>query len=166
MTTELPSPPSSPPSLPRASRRQGILLGLLLSLGILLCGIILGAGGMWIWFRMERSRKDRPPSSFAHLPPEVVVRRMQKRFALTDAEAEKVKEILERWGKEIRQIQNEYRPKLRAIREKMMEEMKATLRPEVFEAWKAAHERRRWKSSSSFLEREASETRDAKPVTK
>jgi hypothetical protein len=109
---------------------------LLLGTGILFFGVIIGAGGMFLWKKSRRRfRRASHTDGARH-----IAERMRSNLDLTDEQTEKVRVILEKHLKAFQAIQQEIAPKLEAQRGKIQEELKEVLAPEQFEKWKKRFE--------------------------
>lgn len=123
---------------PDGSPTKTVLLGL----GLLLSGVIIGAGlmGSILWKRLEEPSRDlrRVP---AHLPA-----RMREELNLSEDQVRQIRQIMERHWEEMEALRSELEPRFRAHLDRVDSAIKAVLTEEQRREWEErfSRERLRW----------------------
>jgi hypothetical protein len=103
---------------------------------IVVAGAALGAGATILVLKGRLS----PPPSPGERTAEVIAADLRHRYALTDEQAGKVKEIMARRMAALETIRREAHQQMIAEHEKLRAEMKAVLTPQQFGQWAARFE--------------------------
>ena len=119
-----------PPPRPRAW--PVVLLGVV----ILICGNVIGAGAAVLWLKQYL---PPPPPPRATAAPEIA-RDMRGRYNLSEEQARKVQEIMEKSIEALDAIHRDAQEKGEAQRQMLRSEMKAILTPDQYAQWTAHFE--------------------------
>jgi len=120
-------------ALPRPRSRTWPVIGL--GLVLLVCGSVIGAGAAVLWLKAYLPPPPPPESAVAG-----IVRDMRARYDLSEEQALKVREIMQRRIDAMEAIHRDAQEKSEAEREKLRGEMKTVLRPEQYAEWLAHFE--------------------------
>ena len=138
-----PTPVITPSSTGLQSpRRRGKWKTVALGLAILLCGILIGAGGTVICVQKILVHAIHHPEE----APARITARLRKKLDLSDDQAVRVKAILSERQKAIQAIRRETQPKVMKEFEKTKEEVASILTPDQARLWRSRFEQlqRRW----------------------
>ncbi len=138
-----PSPVIAPsPTGVASPRRRDKWKTVALGLAILLCGILIGAGGTVICVRKILVYAIHHPEE----APARLTARLRKKLHLSDDQAARVKAILSERQEAIQAIRRETQPKVMKEFEQAKEEIAATLTPDQARSWRSlfAQLQRRW----------------------
>jgi hypothetical protein len=117
---------------PRSRTWPVVLLGLV----ILICGNVIGAGTAVLW--LKQYLPPRPPPD--RVAPDRIAADLRDRYNLSEEQARKVREIMQRSIEELDAIHRDTQEKAEAEREKLRGEMKTVLTPEQYAQWLAQFE--------------------------
>ena len=134
--TEEPNAPHAPGGaahLPQPGRQTWPLV--LLGLVILVCGTAIGAGAAVLWLKDRLAGPPRPERA----TPEIV-RDLRSRYDLTEEQARRVGDIMQRRMEALEAIRRDAEEKFQAEHEKLRAEMKSVLTPDQYERWLAHFE--------------------------
>ena len=117
---------------PRSRTWPVVLLGLV----ILICGNVIGAGTAVLW--LKQYLPPRPPPD--RVAPDRIAADLRDRYNLSEEQARKVREIMQRSIEALDTIHRDTQEKAEAEREKVRGEMKTVLTPEQYAQWLAQFE--------------------------
>ena len=145
--TDLPPTPETESRCPRERtglprpRKRHWRIALLMVL-IFLAGGVLGVAGTVIYTIRHLQEIGQHPER----APQRITDRMQRKLDLTDAQAEAVREILERRQHELMAIRREIHPRVKAIMDASRDEISEVLTDEQRAEWQEMYERfgERW----------------------
>ncbi len=118
----------------------------LLSAFILLFGVVIGAGGVYLWLN-ERIMSPQPdPSDHAQMAQHIVSR-MKDRYGLTDEQVGRVERVFARQFEAMAQWRQGLDSKIDQTRKQMVEEVRQILTEEQFGQWEKKFQDRmgRWR---------------------
>jgi hypothetical protein len=129
-----PTPAIAPSSTGLQSpRRRGKWKTVALGLAILLCGMLIGAGGAVICVQKILVYAIHHPEE----APARMTARLRKKLHLSDDQAARVKAILSERQKAIQAIRRETQPKVMKELERTKEEVAAILSPDQARLWRS-----------------------------
>jgi len=126
--------------------RRKTVRQILLAVVIFVSGIVIGAGGMVLFFQY---RVFRPPAQPKKMAAEVT-RDIQGRLGLSDIQAGQVEAIFAKEFQTMDSIRNEFEAQIDAQRESLITEMEMVLTPEQFAQWRDEFQSRRRRMRGPF----------------
>jgi len=131
-------PPAAPPTPPK--RRFPFWRQALLGFIILLCGIMIGAGGtVLVGRRVMLRASTRQPAQVR----DAIVRRMSRRLHLTPTQQTQVREIVGRHLDRLNEIRGDSRRQVQQEMDSLRDEVSQVLTPDQARAWQAQFDRMR-----------------------
>jgi hypothetical protein len=123
------------PMVPRRKRWRSVLLGIV----ILLCGVVIGAGGAVIVIRHVVLHAIQHPEE----APQRITNRVRRMLDLSEHQAAEVKKILTERQKAIVGLRRQIQPQVEKELEKVKEDVAAVLKPEQAKKWRERFDRLR-----------------------
>lgn len=123
------------PIAPRRQRWRSVLLGIV----ILLCGVLIGAGGAVIVIRHVVLHAIQHPEE----APQRITNRVRRMLDLSEHQAAEVKKILTERQKVILGLRRQIQPEVEKELEKAKEDVAAILKPEQAKKWRKRFDRLR-----------------------
>ncbi|MFP6581528.1 MAG: hypothetical protein VCD00_03115 [Candidatus Hydrogenedentota bacterium] len=106
-------------------------LTLLMGAVLLVCGIVIGAGGTTLIVQNRLEQPDAAPSQFSQR----LMGRMTRDLDLTDEQAKEVRAVFQSHSVEMRTVREEMDGRVDVLRATMQQEVRAILTPEQVEKW-------------------------------
>lgn len=106
-------------------------LTLLMGAVLLVCGVVIGAGGTTLVVKNRLDQPDVAPNQFSQR----LMGRMTRDLDLTEEQAKEVRAVFELHSSEMRVVRNEMDERADALRATMQEEVRAILTPEQVKQW-------------------------------
>ncbi len=126
--TEGPISPTSLSIAPKKRRWRSFFLGVV----ILLCGMVIGAGGTVVVMKHIILRAIQHPEE----APQRITDRVRNKLDLTEDQAAKVKAILTERQNKIQALRRQVQPEVEKELEKAKEDVAAVLKPDQAEKWR------------------------------
>ncbi len=98
---------------------------------LLVCGIVIGAGGTTLIVQNRLEQPDAAPSQFSQR----LMGRMTRDLDLTDEQAKEVRAVFQSHSVEMRTVREEMDGRVDVLRATMQQEVRAILTPEQVEKW-------------------------------
>jgi hypothetical protein len=126
--TEGPISPTGLGIAPKRKRWRAFFLGIM----ILLCGMVIGAGGTVVVMKRIILHAIQHPEE----APQRITDRVRNKLDLTEDQAAKVKAILTERQKKIQALRRQVQPEVQKELEKAKEDVAAVLKPDQAEKWR------------------------------